>query len=74
MRGLTRADAEEPAEFQTLGGLVMELKGGVPKTGDSFAWAGWRFEVIDVDDRRVDRVLVTQTAASTRALAEVAAE
>jgi len=52
----------------------MEWKGGVPKTGDSFAWAGWRFEVIDVDDRRVDRVLVTQTAASTRALAEVAAE
>ena len=53
------ADVEE---FQTLGGFVMGRIGHVPRTGDHFEWGGLRFEVIDMDDRRVDKVLVTTAA------------
>ncbi len=45
--------------YQTVGGLVMSELGGVPSTGQSFTWRGLRFEVVDMDGRRVDKVLVT---------------
>ncbi len=45
--------------YQTVGGLVMSEVGGVPSTGQSFTWRGLRFEVVDMDGRRVDKVLVT---------------
>jgi len=41
-----------------LGGLVMTCLGRVPSTGDHFEWGGLRFEVVDMDGRRVDKVLV----------------
>lgn len=50
---------EEEADFQTLGGFVMTQFGRIPKAGDRFEWDGWRFEVMDMDRRRVDKVLVT---------------
>ena len=52
--------------YQTVGGLVMSLAAGVPSTGQSFTWRGLRFEVVDMDGRRVDKVMVTdQNAASS---------
>jgi len=45
--------------YQTVGGLVMSEVGGVPNTGQTFTWRGLRFEVVDMDGRRVDKVLVT---------------
>lgn len=45
--------------YQTLGGLVMLCLGRVPQAGDSFDWVGWRFEVVDMDGHRVDKVLAT---------------
>lgn len=50
---------EEEADFQTLGGFVVTQFGRIPKAGDRFDWDGWRFEVVDMDRRRVDKVLVT---------------
>lgn len=50
---------EDLEEFQTLGGFVMGQVGHVPQAGERFDWGGLRFEVIDMDDRRVDKVLVT---------------
>ena len=55
---LDAAAAEDLDEFQTLGGFVMARMGSVPQAGDHFEWAGRRFEVIDMDSRRVDKVLV----------------
>jgi len=49
---------EGEAEFQTLGGFVVTQFGRIPAAGDHFDWAGWRFEVVDMDHRRVDKVLV----------------
>ena len=34
--------------------------GRVPKTADHFEWGGMKFEVIDMDGRRIDKVLVTK--------------
>jgi putative hemolysin len=50
---------EEDGTFQTVGGFVMAKLGKVPHVGDHLDWGGFRFEVMDMDQRRVDKVLVT---------------
>jgi putative hemolysin len=47
----------EDEDYQTMGGMVMAGLGRVPAEGDSFEWKGWRFEVVDMDGNRVDKVL-----------------
>jgi len=49
---------EDENLYQTLGGLVMAFLGRIPKSGDHFDWAGFRFEVMDMDGHRVDKVLI----------------
>jgi putative hemolysin len=61
---LTTAAVEELESFQTLGGFVMGRIGHVPATGDRVEWAGWHFEVIDMDNRRIDKVLAYRKPAS----------
>jgi putative hemolysin len=51
---------EDRAAYQTLSGFVMSELGRIPKTGAKFTYDGFEFEVVDMDGRRVDRVLVTQ--------------
>jgi putative hemolysin len=46
--------------YESVGGFVMMSLGSIPKTTDSFDWAGLRFEVMDMDGKRVDKVLVTR--------------
>jgi len=53
---------EEENAFNTLGGFVMSMLGRVPQVADFFEIAGCRFEVIDMDKNRVDKVLVTRIA------------
>jgi putative hemolysin len=50
---------EEDADYQTVGGMVMDLLGRVPAAGDRFEWDKYSFEVLDMDGRRVDKVLIT---------------
>ncbi len=51
---------EDRAAFQTLSGFVMSQLGRIPKTGAKFTYDGNEFEVVDMDGRRVDRVLVSR--------------
>ncbi|MCG3187007.1 MAG: hypothetical protein IOMNBAOH_01592 [Rhodocyclaceae bacterium] len=53
---------EEENAFNTLGGLVMHRLGRVPAVADHFELAEWRFEVMDMDKNRVDKVLVAHHA------------
>ncbi len=53
---------EEENAFNTLGGFVMHMLGRIPATTEHFEWEGLRFEVIDMDKNRVDKVLVARTA------------
>jgi putative hemolysin len=49
-------------DFQTLGGFVMHRLGKIPREGDQFTWEGYRFEVMDMDRHRVDKILVSPIA------------
>jgi putative hemolysin len=51
---------EDTGSYNTLGGFVMLQLGRVPKPTDLFEWGGYRFEVIDMDRNRVDKLLVTR--------------
>jgi magnesium and cobalt exporter, CNNM family len=53
---------EDDGGFQTLGGFLMTRLGRVPAVADQVELNGWRFEIIDMDRRRVDKVLVTQVS------------
>jgi putative hemolysin len=52
---------EEEGHFDTLGGFVMAFLGRIPSVSDHFEWNGLRFEVVDMDGLRVDKVLVVPT-------------
>ncbi|PWH20746.1 MAG: hypothetical protein DDG58_01210 [Ardenticatenia bacterium] len=58
---LKRLPGEERDTYQTVGGFVMTYLGRIPAPADHFTWGGLRFEVMDMDGRRVDKVLVTPT-------------
>jgi putative hemolysin len=45
------------ATYHTVAGLMLALLERVPREGDRIAWGGWRFEILDMDGRRVDKVL-----------------
>ncbi|MCC6879847.1 MAG: HlyC/CorC family transporter [Rhodocyclaceae bacterium] len=53
-------DLPDEEEYNTLGGFVMHMLGHVPSTADHFEWGGWRVEVVDMDKKRVDKVLVAR--------------
>ena len=53
---------EEAGAYHTIGGFVMARLGRVPKAADHFEWRGMRFEVMDMDGRRIDKVLVAGAA------------
>lgn len=50
---------DDGGQYTTLGGFVMTHLEKVPIAGDLFEWNGYRFEVVDMDERRVDKILVT---------------
>ncbi len=62
-------DLPEEAEghFHTVGGLVMSALRRIPRAGDAFETSGLRLEVVDMDGRRVDKVLVTRVASTSSA-------
>jgi putative hemolysin len=52
-------DMRGEGDFHTLGGFVIDRLGHLPNKGDHFTWDETLFEVVDMDGRRVDKVLVT---------------
>jgi len=60
MRDLLRIPnaALHDGSYRTVGGLVMAELGKVPTAGDYFTWSGLRVEVVDMDGKRVDKVLI----------------
>ncbi len=51
---------EERGRYQTLSGMIMLLLGRVPNTGDRVDWDAWRFEIVDMDNKRIDKVLAVR--------------
>ncbi|HMO36037.1 MAG TPA: transporter associated domain-containing protein [Gemmatales bacterium] len=51
---------EEKGQYHSLGGFVFKRLGHLPKVGEYFIWEGWRFEVIDLDRTRLDKILISK--------------
>jgi putative hemolysin len=56
--GLKALPEEDRGRYNTLAGMIMLLLGRLPNTTDHVDWDGWRFEVVDMDGKRIDKVLV----------------
>jgi len=63
--GLDIAPEEEGDDYRTLGGFVVARLGRIPAPADAFEHAGWRFEVMDMDGSRVDKILAAPQAPET---------
>ena len=58
------------SDYQTLAGFVLARLGRLPQAGDHVVWQGHRFEVVDMDGNRVDKVLVAPLPARRAAEAD----
>lgn len=56
--GIKEMEAEEEGDFQSVAGLVLHFLGRIPAVGDELEAVGLHFEVVDMDGRRVDKLLV----------------
>jgi len=56
--GLRSLPGEEGEEFNTLAGAMLHFFGRLPTEGDEFVWDGYRFEIMDIDGTRIDKVLI----------------
>ena len=56
---------EDSGYYQTIGGFVMMHLGRIPSEGDRFVWKGLRFEVVDMDENRIDKLIVKPGISST---------
>jgi putative hemolysin len=52
----------EKRDYETVAGLVINRLQHLPVTGEKVDAFGWRFEVVDLDGRRIDKVLATRIA------------
>ncbi|MEO1069929.1 MAG: transporter associated domain-containing protein, partial [Cyanobacteria bacterium J06638_6] len=57
---LNRRQLVADDSYQTLAGFIIHQMGRIPTAGDFVEWEGLRFEVVDMDGRRVDKVLLNQ--------------
>jgi putative hemolysin len=64
--GLTGLPGYAAGAYRTLGGFVVHRLGRIPAPTDKVEWRGFTFEVVDMDGRRVDKVLVTPPSGDAR--------
>jgi putative hemolysin len=53
---------DEQGQFHSVGGFVMAALGRIPKAGDYFTHDRYRFEVVDMDGKRIDKVLISRVS------------
>jgi putative hemolysin len=61
---LLRYELPPSRHYQTVAGFLLSHFGRIPDVGDQIEVEGWRFEVLDLDGRRIDKVLATKVAAA----------
>ncbi len=60
--GLAAVPEEDKERYQTLSGMLMLLLGRIPRAADTVDWEDWRFEIVDMDGNRIDKVLASSLA------------
>lgn len=63
MADMLRLKLPEERNYNTIAGFVLDEMQRLPTAGDWFEYAGWRFEVVDMDGRRIDKILAQPPAA-----------
>ncbi|RZT31299.1 hemolysin family protein [Cupriavidus agavae] len=58
--GLRAVPEESKERYHTLSGMLLLLLGRLPTTADSVQWEDWKFEIIDMDGKRIDKVLASR--------------
>ena len=58
--GLHAVPEEERGRYHTLSGMIMLLLGRVPSEADVVEWEDWRFEIVDMDGKTLDKVLASK--------------
>ncbi len=61
---------EEEQDFDTLAGLVLDELERIPAAGDKMEWRGFNFEIMDMDNNRIDKLLVTPSDAIKKEMEE----
>jgi putative hemolysin len=56
---------EDKGRYNTVAGLLLSVSGHLPHTGERILCAGWEFEVVDLDGRRIDKVLAKPLSIDT---------
>ena len=64
--GIDELPGEERGLYNTVAGLLMAVSGRLPKVADHINAANWDFEVVDLDGRRIDKVLARRLPAQTQ--------
>jgi putative hemolysin len=59
----TGAPVDRDADYETVAGLVLNTLNRLPEVGEHFTLGDWRFEVVDLDGRRIDKLLVSRAGA-----------
>jgi len=69
-------DGEEFSEnrFQTIGGFVLHHLGHIPEEGEKLEWSGYRFEIVDMERQRIDKLLVSKLPAAKTTPVDTSAE
>ncbi|MFI4968725.1 MAG: hemolysin family protein [Lysobacterales bacterium] len=62
--GLAELPNEDDHDFRTAAGMVMAQLGRIPQAGEHFTWNGLRFEVVDLDGARIDKLLIARVGKS----------
>lgn len=63
--GLRGVPEEERGRYNTLSGMLMLILGRLPQTTDKCEWEDWTFEIVDLDGKRIDKVLATPKVAES---------
>ncbi len=53
-----KEDLYERCNYHTIGGLLLEQLGHIPQSGEQVEWNNFRFEIVDMDGARIDKILV----------------
>ena len=57
---------DQDRDYHTVAGFVLWVLKSLPQVGEAFEWQGWRFEIVDLDGARIDKVLVSRAPLTHR--------
>ena len=61
---LSSVPEEERGRYHTLSGIMMLLTGRLPKVADTIQWQDWKFEIVDMDGKTIDKVLASRISSA----------